>query len=398
MLRLSLLFLTVVCFAFCSNASIASRLIAFGLDKPVYITAPAETGDSLLFVLEQKGVVRLIKSGRLLKTPFLNVSDRVHNPLFPGDERGLLGIAFHPKFNENGFFYINYVSKEQHTIISRFCNRPPDSLKQSEVILLDIVQPYSNHNGGQLEFGEDGYLYIGLGDGGSAGDPKNNGQNKNSLLGSVLRIDVDSGTPYGIPQSNPFINIKNTKKEIWLYGLRNPWRFSFDPKTKEIYIGDVGQNNWEEIHVVSPWGGGSNLGWNIMEGNHCFSPEQDCDIFGLTMPIFEYPNDANYIKTLAGFAQREATVQGCSVTGGYVYRGKLIPKFQGHYIFADYCTGKFWSFVYKNLEITHLTSRTEEIRKGTGKKQFYVSSFGKDGFGELYFLDYSGSVYKIISD
>ena len=175
--------------------------------------------------------------------------------------------------------------------------RSPDDLKQSEVLLFDIIQPYSNHNGGQLEFGPDDYLYIGLGDGGSAGDPEGNGQNKNSFLGTILRIDVDSENPYRIPRSNPFFETKNTKGEIWLYGLRNPWRFSFDTVTEEIYIGDVGQNSWEEIHVVPNSGAGSNLGWNTMEGSHCFFPEQNCDTTGLTLPVFEYPNDANYINS-----------------------------------------------------------------------------------------------------
>ena len=397
MFRPSLFFASVVCFAMCNNPTIASMLIVAGLDRPVYLTAPAGT-ENTLYVLEQRGKIRLIKSGHLLKMPFLDITDRVHSPLFPGDERGLLGMAFHPRFDETGYFYLNYVSVDQHTVISRFCVRSPDDLKQSEVLLFDIIQPYSNHNGGQLEFGPDDYLYIGIGDGGSAGDPEGNGQNKNSFLGTILRIDVDSENPYRIPRSNPFFETKNTKGEIWLYGLRNPWRFSFDTVTEEIYIGDVGQNRWEEIHVVPTSGAGSNLGWNIMEGSHCFFPEQNCDTTGLTLPVFEYPNDANYMKTLAGFAQIRQKVQGCSITGGYVYRGKSIPEFQGYYIFADYCTGKFWSFVYKNQETTHFTNRTDEIRKGTGKKQFYVSSFGKDNLGELYFLDYGGSVYKIITN
>ena len=374
-----------------------SRLISAGLDKPVYLTTPSEAGDSL-YVVEQKGTIRIIKSNRLLKKPFLDITDRVHRPLFPGDEQGLLGLAFHPSFSENGFFYLNYISVDQHTIISRFCVLPLNSLHKSEVVLFDLVQPYSNHNGGRLAFGPDGYLYIGLGDGGSAGDPNQNGQNTNSLFGSILRVDVDSEKHYGIPKSNPFYRVENTKEELWLYGLRNPWRFSFDFETEEIYIGDVGQNNWEEIHIVSLSDGGLNLGWNIMEGNHCFSPEHNCDTTGLELPAFEYPNDANYIKTLAGFTQTNQSLHGCSVTGGYVYRGKLIPGFLGHYIFADYCTGRFWSFVYKGARITHLTDRTEEIRRGTGKKQFYVSSFGQDGSGEIYFLDYEGSVYKIIEN
>ena len=381
----------------CNSPVVASKLITAGLDKPVYITAPNGTKDPL-YVIEQKGTIRIIKSNRLLKKPFLDITDRVHRPLFPGDEQGLLGMAFHPSFNENGFFYLNYVSIEQHTIISRFCVFPGNNLNKSEVVLFDLEQPYSNHNGGQLEFGPDGYLYIGLGDGGSAGDPKQNGQNINTLLGSILRVDVDSKKNYKIPKSNPFYSVENAKAEIWLYGLRNPWRFSFDPETEEVYIGDVGQHSWEEVHIVSLSSGGLNLGWNIMEGSSCFSTENNCDQKGLELPAFEYPNDANYIKTLAGISQKNQNIHGCSITGGYVYRGNSIPGFRGHYVFADYCTGRFWSFVYKDSKITSLQDRTEELRKGTNKKQFYVSSFGKDGLGELYFLDYEGSVYKIIGN
>jgi len=375
---------------------LSSQFIASGLDKPIYLTAPPGCVDTL-YVVEQSGKIRIISNGVLLKKPFLDITDRVHNPLFPGDERGLLGMAFHPDFYDNGCFYLNYISKEQTTIVSRFSTQFNISLKKTEEIVLTIEQPYSNHNGGQLEFGHDGFLYIGVGDGGSAGDPFNNGQNNNTLLGSILRIDVNSDFPYGIPPSNPvYENIKK-QNEVWLFGLRNPWRFSFDPKTNELYIGDVGQNGWEEIHLIPYEKGGSNLGWNIMEGNHCYPDDMPCDKTGLTLPIFEYPNDANYMKTLVGFVQTKPEVQGCSVTGGYVYRGALIPHFQGHYIFADYCTGKFWSFVYENNKVTQFKKRTTELREGTGKKQFYVSSFGKDGIGELYFLDYGGSVYKIIN-
>ena len=374
---------------------LSSRVVVAGLDKPVYLTAPK--GETYtLYIVEQGGKVKIINSGRVVKKPFIDISDRVHDPIFPGDERGLLGMAFHPDYNKNGYVFFNYVSKNQHTIISRFDFNGPGLPKENEFVLIDLIQPYMNHNGGQLAFGPDGYLYIGVGDGGSAGDPDNNGQNKNSLFGAILRINVDIGNPYKIPISNPFVNLKNSLDEIWLYGLRNPWRFSFDFLTGDIYIGDVGQSRWEEIHVVSMHDGGSNLGWRVLEGSNCYYPETGCDTSGLVFPVFEYPNDANYMKTLIGYVQSKPEVQGCSVTGGYVYRGKTIPEFQGHYIFADYCTGKFWSFVYKNGVVTKFTNRTNELRKGTGKKQFYVSSFGRDGAGELYFLDYGGGVYKIL--
>ena len=242
------------------------------------------------------------------------------NPSRPGDERGLLGFAFHPKHITNGKFYINYMNNDGYTIVSEFLvNSKLNADHNSERILLKLKQPYRNHNGGDIQFGPDGYLYISIGDGGKAGDPLNAGQDLNTLLGKIIRINVDQ-EPYGIPKSNPYYGQKDKRSEIWAWGLRNVWRFSFDKKTGDIYYGDVGQNKWEEINFEpASSNGGINYGWRIMEANHCYDPKENCPQKGLTKPIIEYPNDANYMMILGGGSQTET--EGCSVTGGYVYRG-----------------------------------------------------------------------------
>ena len=264
--------------------------------KALYVTQPKGEVDRL-FVLNQKGMVYIIKNGLTLETPFINISDRVHGSLTPGSEEGLLGLAFHPDYTKNGYFYLNYVNKNDSSIVSRFSvtNNPNIADKDTEKIILGLPQPYGNHNGGHLAFGPmDGMLYIGFGDGGKWGDPYNNAQDLNSLLGAILRIDVDRGDPYSIPNDNPFINERSKRAEIFCYGLRNPWRFSFDRKTNDLLIGDVGQNLWEEVNWLS-WeeSFGANFGWRIMEGNHCYNPEDFCDTTGLIMPVFEYPNNAS---------------------------------------------------------------------------------------------------------
>jgi hypothetical protein len=311
----------------------------------------------------------------------------------PGDERGLLGMALHPQFHQNGKYFVNYVNQNDITFISSFISNIDDLMTDlsSEEIILTIQQPYSNHNGGQLAFGPDGYLYIGLGDGGYAGDPEKNGQNIQTLLGTILRLDVDGETPYTIPSDNPFYDHKKARPEIYCYGLRNPWRFSFDRETGDLYIGDVGQSSWEEINYVPlKDAAGSNFGWNLMEGSYCYPPGENCRMDQLTYPIFEYPNNANYIKTLIGWDQNDT--QGCSITGGYVYRGLSIPELVGKYIFGDYCTGKIWSFQVSSGKILDYT---QWDIVGI-KKDFYLSSFGEDGNGELYLLNHTGDIYKII--
>lgn len=379
------------------NEGILSSIeIASGFTKPVYVCQP--TGEhERLFVLEQKGIINIIKNGKRVRKPFADLRDRIHNPIFPGDERGLLGLAFHPNYQENGFVFVNYTDEDDHTIVSRFnVSDGPDKLDEgSEKVLIKLKQPFSNHNGGHMDFGPDGYLYISVGDGGKWGDPYDHAQNLETLFGSILRIDVDNGDPYSIPSDNPFINDPNAKDEIWMYGLRNVWRFSFDRETGDVYLGDVGQDLWEEIDFVSSEeAGGQNFGWRVMEGNHCYNPKENCDPTGV-LPIFEYPNDANYMKTLMGMD--EPNMDGCSVTGGYVYRGSAMPSLQGTYFFADYCSGNIWTFKEENGKAVDFQNRTDEINLAGGKWTNYISSFGEDNAGELYIVDYNGAVYKLIS-
>jgi glucose/arabinose dehydrogenase len=339
-------------------------LVVGGLIRPLYLT---HVGDERLFVLEQRGLIRIIENGQLLPQPFLDIEARVGDA---ANEQGLLGLAFDPAYGNNGRFFINYTNTNGDTVISHFrvTDDPDTADPNSEVIILTIPQPFGNHNGGQLQFGPDGYLYVGMGDGGSAGDPQSNGQNPNTLLGGILRLDINQ-EPYGTPADNPFIN--NTgRAEMWAIGLRNPWRFSFDRLTGDMYIADVGQNIWEEVHFQpanSP--GGENYGWNILEGNHCFS-DANCQTDGLEFPIFEYTHDF-----------------GCSITGGYVYRGRQFPDLYGNYFVADYCTGIIWSLF---PGANGIWTSNEVLRSG-----LVISSFGEDTHGELYVIDHNGGVWGI---
>ncbi len=366
--------------------------------KSLYITQPNDE-KSLLFVLNQKGKIFILKDEKLLKKPFLDITDRVHGSLTPGSEEGLLGLAFHPNYSENGYFYISYVNKEDTSIVSRFSVSSNIEIadKASEKVLLKVEQPFENHNGGHLAFSpKDGMLYIGLGDGGKNNDPYNNSQNLNTLLGSILRINVDSGDPYSIPVDNPFYGQKNKKGEIFCYGLRNPWRFSFDRLTNDLIIGDVGQNKWEEVNW-NTWNEakGANYGWKIMEGNHCFDTEEFCDTSGLIMPIHEYPNNAAYIHILMGMDESETT--GCSVTGGYVFRGNIESSFYGAYIFGDYCTGRIWAFNKKGNRRSNFKNIRKELKKSSNDLPLIISSFGEDSSGKLYVVDYSGSIFKLVT-
>lgn len=331
------------------------RTIAGGLDRPVDIQ-PANDGSGRLFIIEKLGYIRVYENGQLLDAPFLDIADRVDES---GNEMGLLGLAFHPDYEQNGFFYVNYTGDGGNTRISRFQASGNSADSNSENVLLLIEQPYQNHNGGALAFGPDGYLYAGLGDGGLAGDPHKNGQNKTALLGKILRIDVNNGNPYAIPSDNPFGN------EVWAYGLRNPWRISFDRATGDLWIGDVGQGDWEEIDYF-PAGGvsGANFGWSIMEGNHGYDGEAQP---GLLLPAAEYSH----------------TEGGCSVTGGYVYRGSM-PEWQGIYLYGDYCTGKVWGLFPSN------GSWQSQVMFETGVT---LTSFGQDESGEIYLASDNGSIY-----
>lgn len=335
-----------------------------GLKNPVTI-ANAADGSGRLFILEQRGRVRIVKNGTLLPSPFLDISAKVRS----GGEQGLLGIAFPPGFSTGKTFYLNYTNKKGigNTVVASFKvgsdpdRADPTSRKQ----LLEIVQPYPNHNGGQLAFGPDGHLYVGMGDGGSSGDPKRNGQRKDTFLGKMLRLDVSSGkAPYGIPKGNPFGD------EIWAYGLRNPWRFTFDRANGDLYIADVGQNEVEEIHYQPAGkGAGANYGWNIMEGTQCFRTKE-CAKNGLELPVAEYYHGKG----------------DCSITGGYVYRG-TIKELQGIYLYGDYCSGRIWGLKRDGTEWkTKLLLNTE----------YAISSFGEDESGELYLADHNGgTIYRI---
>jgi len=355
------------------------ELVAGGLTEPIGITA-ANDGSGRLFVNERGGRIRVIGAGGELRgAPFVDLSDR----LVAGAERGLLGVAFHPDFAVNRRLFVHYSrAGDGATVVSELQASADLSTADpgSERILLTRTQPFANHNGGQLAFGPDGYLYIGLGDGGSAGDPIGNGQNPNVLLGKILRIDVD-GQPdgrraYALPPDNPFgvdgIDPGGGVPEIWALGLRNPWRFSFDPEGGDLYIGDVGQGAYEEINrQPGDSDGGENYGWNVMEGRHCYGG--DCDQTGYVKPIAEYTHDF-----------------GCSVTGGYVYRGTAQPALQGTYVFGDYCSG-----IVFTLQVDQGTVTPKQVLAS----DLAISSFGTDEDGEIYLADLSGGgVYRVLVD
>ena len=331
----------------------------------------AGDGTNRLFVVEQPGVIKVFDRAAKKPSVFLDIAKNVKY----GGEMGLLGLAFHPEFKKNGYFYLNYNrDKPLRTVISRFKvskDNPNQVDPASEQVLLTFNQPYSNHNGGKLAFGPDGLLYIATGDGGSGGDPHNNGQNKATFLGKILRIDVnttDDGLAYGIPKDNPFVNDSRAKGEIYAYGLRNPWRFSFDAQTKQLWAGDVGQNELEEIDIITK---GGNYGWRVKEAKDCFNPKRDCAEKNLTDPVLEY-NHAN---------------GDVSVTGGAVYRGKKIPALQGKYIYADYASGRVWALTHDGAKAV----KNELLFKHAGT----ISAFGEDAERELYFCDHGNG--KILS-
>lgn len=331
--------------------------IASGLERPVDIQNAGDHSGRL-FIIEKVGRIRIFQGGQVLPFPFLDITDRVGSE---GNEQGLLGLAFHPQYEENGYFFINYTGKDGNTIIARFRVSADPNLADpaSESILLRVRQPYANHNGGALVFGIDGYLYIGLGDGGAAGDPLGNAQNLDSLLGKILRLDVDSAEPYAIPPENM------TGNEIWAYGLRNPWRISVDPGNGDLYIGDVGQNQWEEINFVPAGSPGLfNFGWDFMEGKHTYEGFPPLDL-NLIAPVAEYEHG-----------------QGCSVTGGVVYRGSM-PEWQGIYLYGDYCRGTIWGLIKPDGQWR------QNILFESG---LTITTFGQDESGEVYLASDNGQV------
>jgi len=335
---------------------------------------PAGDGSNRLFVVEQAGVISVFDNYAAVpsKSTFLDIQARVDNS---GNEEGLLGLAFHPDYENNGYFYVNYTSSVSGlTHVSRFSVSGADSNiadPGSELVLIQIDKPFQNHNAGSIAFGPfDGYLYITTGDGGSAGDPNGNGQNLGTLLGSILRIDVDTtdtGFNYAIPPDNPFFdNNDGYREEIYAYGLRNPWRMSFDPVTGWLWVADVGQSSWEEIDVIES---GGNYGWRIMEGAHCYNPPSGCDSTGLTGPVWEYSHSLGY-----------------SVTGGYVYHGYCAPELVDKYIYADYGTGRIWSLEYDGIGPTVNTELLDTALK--------ISTFGVDELGEIYICAFNDSIYR----
>ena len=398
MKKIILLIIPLLLFA--EEKNLSSVLIADGYKKPVFITSYPNNA-KLLYIVEQAGLIKLINDGKKLSRPFFDINKRVVNPNRPGDERGLLGFAFHPNHTNNGKFYINYMDNDGNTIVSEFStNSELRANHKSERIILKLKQPYGNHNGGDIQFGPDGYLYISIGDGGKAGDPLNAGQDLSSLFGKIIRIDIEQ-EPYGIPKSNPFFGQKDKREEIWAWGLRNVWRFSFDKQTGDKYLADVGQNKWEEVNFEPASSkGGLNYGWRIMEANHCYDPKENCPTEGLIKPIIEYPNDANHpafaFRIIEELSFSETDVEGCSVTGGYVYRGQKIKSMEGQYIFGDYCSGNIWTLKVVNGKAINFKNRTEEINIGGGEFTTYISSFGQDSDGEIYIIDYNGGIYKLI--
>ena len=357
-------------------ANVVLTPIASGFDKPVLVTNALD-GSGRLFVVEQSGKIKVVKSGVVNATPFLDISGEISK----GGEQGLLGLAFHPKYETNGLFYVNFTRPDGNTVIRRYrasTTNPDVADRASAYHIMMIPQPYDNHNGGMIEFGPDGYLYIGMGDGGSGGDPGNRAQRTDNLLGKMLRINVNGSVGarhYLIPSSNPWVG-RVGWDEIWSRGLRNPWRFSFDRKTGDLWIGDVGQRLFEEIDRSKVTGSstsrgrGVNYGWRLMEGRHCYNPPTGCTWSGKVIPVVEYAHS-----------------EGCSVTGGYVYRGARVPALYGKYVFADYCSGIIWTVPYdapSPMPKTVLFDTT-----------WNISSFGQDGSGELYVVDHGGAIYKL---
>jgi glucose/arabinose dehydrogenase len=345
---------------------------------PLILVTHAGDGSGLLYAVAQTGSVWVVSTaGSVQEEPFLDIDERVKS----GGEQGLLGLAFHPNYGSNGRFFVNYTNNVGDTVISEFARAsvtdPFDSADPaSERILLTIDQPFPNHNGGMIAFGADGYLYIGMGDGGSGGDPQGNGQALAALLGKMLRIDVDSGDPYGIPGDNPFVG-GSARPEIWSLGLRNPWRFSFDRETGAMFIGDVGQGAREEVNAEPAGAGGRNYGWNIMEGDICFSTDP-CNTDGLlTMPV----------------AVNDRGRGECAITGGYVYRGaNWAPELTGAYVFSDFCTGTLWA-LDANAALANGRAEVFEL----GSAGFGPSSFGEDEAGELYVVNLSGEIYRLVA-
>jgi glucose/arabinose dehydrogenase len=356
---------------YAASAPVALRLasVLTGLSRPVALTAPP--GDARLFIVEQAGRIRIVKNGQLVAQSFLDIVSRVGQPTPDADERGALGLAFHPQYATNGFFFVYYTNLVGDIVVERFqVTANPDVASTTGTAVITIPHGLDpDHNGGGIVFGPDGFLYLGVGDGGCCYDPFVNGQNTNVLLGKLLRIDV-STLPYTIPAGNPFVGQMGRRAEIWAYGLRNPWRFDFDATTGRLYIADVGEDTFEEIDAVATTQAGLNFGWRLMEGPQCVVP--GCSMQGITLPVLSYTHS-----------------QACSVTGGYVYRGAAIPEIAGQYFYSDFCSGFLRSFLLVNGVAT-------QQRDWGISFPGLITSFGEDAAGDLYMLTVSGSVLKIV--
>ncbi|WP_136467922.1 PQQ-dependent sugar dehydrogenase [Flagellimonas onchidii] len=352
--------------------SLSNAFPNLAFSRPLDFQSPLD-GSDRIFIAEQGGTIKVFQNDENTTSSetFLDISTKINTN---ANEQGLLGLVFHPDFDSNGYFYVNYTPNAGLSVTSRFqvsSGNPNMADPNSELVLLEIPQPFTNHNGGQLAFGPDGYLYIASGDGGSGGDPDNNAQDLSNLLGAVLRIDVNTtsnGLNYAIPRSNPFLGLDNMRGEIYAYGLRNPWRMSFDPQTNNLWSGDVGQDEREEVNIVSA---GGNYGWKRFEGTFCFSG--DCDDSGLVEPIFEYAHNGN----------------DQSITGGYVYRGNQTPSLRDKYIYADFVDGRIWA-----LE-SDTGSPDNQLLLNSNLN---ISSFGVDNDNELYICAFDGSIYKLVED
>ena len=349
--------------------------ISTSFSEPLFLTfAPGDA--TRLFVVEKDGLIRILENGAILPAPFLDLTAITTK----NNEQGLLGLAFAPDYENSGRFYVSYTTDGStpggKSVIARYHVSSDPNLADaaSDTTILEADQPYINHNGGMIVFGSDGLLYVGFGDGGNAGDPQGHGQSRNDLLGSLLRLDV-SGAGYTVPPNNPFVGAGGVRGELWNYGLRNPWRFSFDRRTGDLYIADVGQADREEVNVQPAAGGGENYGWNTMEGSECYPPGSSCNKSGLTLPVLEYDHGA-----------------GCSITGGYVYRGTALPDIVGTYFYSDYCAGFLRSFKWRGGMITEQHSWPGAQPPGN------VTSFGEDLAGELYILTMQGGVYKLVAE
>ena len=367
----ALLFAAVMCLVACAAAppdtDAEPKLIevAGGFSSPVSI---AHADDDRLFIVEKGGTISILQDGAKVEEPFLDIRGDVST----SGEQGLLGLAFPEDFGQTGLFYVYYTDTNGDSVLSRFASDGQVADRGSEQVLLTQSQPFGNHNGGQLAFGPDGHLYLGLGDGGSGGDPQGNGQDLGTLLGKLLRVDI-SGEELAVPSDNPFVSTEGARPEIWAYGLRNPWRFSFDRETGDLYIADVGQNAFEEVNFQPATStGGENYGWKIMEANDCFEPRSGCDQSGLVLPVIAYPHGGQW---------------GSSISGGYVYRGSSVSSLAGAYVFADYVSGRIWT----------ASAADEWAVAPLLESGFNVSTFGQDAAGELYVADHGGGViYRVV--